>query len=158
MKLDGVKGDKIEGVVIVPKRTIPDERGVIFHMLKASDPEFLQFGEIYFSCGYPGIVKAWHIHKEMTLNNFCVVGMLKLVLYDGREGSPTRGAVTEIFMGEQNRLLVRIPPGVTNGYKAYGDQMAILSNCATQPHDPDELIYIDPFQNDIPYDWSVRHG
>jgi len=158
MGIDGVKGDRIDGVAIVPKRVIPDERGAILHMLKSGDPEFSAFGEIYFSCGYPGVVKAWHIHKEMTLNNFCVVGMLKLVLYDDREGSPTRGALTEIFMGEQNRLLVKIPPGITNGYKAFGDKMAILANCATLPHDPRELIYIDPFDNEIPYDWDLRHG
>lgn len=158
MTIDGVKGDSIHGVSIVPKRTIPDERGTILHMLKSTDPEFERFGEIYFSCGYPGVVKAWHIHKEMTLNNYCVVGMIKLVLYDGREGSPTRGALTEIFMGEQNRLLVKIPPGITNGYKAFGDKMAILANCATMPHDREELIYIDPFENDIPYRWDLRHG
>ena len=156
--IDGVKGDSIDGVVIVPKRTIPDERGAIFHMLKSTDPEFQSFGEIYFSGGYPGIVKAWHIHKEMTLNNFCVVGMIKLVLFDDREESPTRGAKTEIFMGETNRLLVQIPPRITNGYKAFGDKMAILANCATMPHDPNELIYIDPFDNDIPYDWDAKHG
>lgn len=156
--IDGVKGDPIEGVRIIRKRVIPDERGAIFHMLKRSDEEFTEFGEIYFSCGYPGVVKAWHIHKEMTLNNFCVAGMLKLVLYDDRPKSPTRGALMEVFMGEQNRLLVQIPPGVTNGYKAYGAQMAVLANCATMPHDKNELIYINPFENDIPYDWTVRHG
>lgn len=156
--IDGVKGSPIEGVRIIRKRTIPDERGAIFHMLKRSDPEFDTFGEIYFSCGYPGVIKAWHIHKEMTLNNFCVVGMIKLVLYDDRPGSPSKGALTEVFMGEQNRLLVQIPPGVTNGYKAFGDKMAILANCATMPHDRNELIYIDPLDNSIPYDWSVRHG
>lgn len=158
MNIDGVKGDSIDGVSIAPRRTIPDERGAIFHMLKRTDAEFREFGEIYFSCGYPGVVKAWHIHKEMTLNNFCVVGMIKLVLYDGRHGSPTEGALTEIFMGEQNRLLVTIPPGITNGYKAYGGSMAILANCATMPHDRNELIYIDPFANDIPYRWDLEHG
>ena len=158
MKIDGVKGDPIDGVEIIRKRVIADERGNIFHMLKSTDPEFSSFGEIYFSSGYPDVVKAWHIHKEMTLNNFCVSGMIKLVMYDGRESSPTKGALTEVFMGDQNRLLVKIPPGITNGYKAFGDKLAILANCATMPHDPNELIYIDPFDNDIPYDWSVKHG
>lgn len=148
----------IEGVKVIPLRKIPDERGGVFHMLKRTDPHFIEFGEIYFSCGYPGVVKAWHIHKEMTLNNCCVVGMIKLVLFDGREGSPTKGELMELFIGEQNYCLVQIPPGITNGYKAYGSQMAIMANCATMPHDKNELIYIDPFNNDIPYNWDVRHG
>jgi dTDP-4-dehydrorhamnose 3,5-epimerase len=148
----------IEGVEVVPLRKIVDERGMVMHMLKNTDLHFQEFGEIYFSCGYPGVVKAWHIHKEMTLNNCCVVGMIKLVLYDGREGSSTHGELMELFIGEDNYCLVKIPPGITNGYKAFGTQMAVLANCATMPHDPQELIYIDPFENDIPYDWAVKHG
>ncbi len=148
----------IDGVKVVPLRRIPDERGLIMHMLKRNDPHFIEFGEIYFSCGYPGVVKAWHIHKEMTLNNACIVGMMKLVLYDGRPNSPTKGNLMELHIGEQNYCLVQIPPGITNGYKAYGEQMAILANCASMPHDRNELIYIDPFNNDVPYDWSLKHG
>ena len=148
----------IEGVKIVPLRKIVDERGMIMHMLKASDDHYIEFGEIYFSCGFPGVVKAWHIHKEMTLSNCVVVGMIKLVLYDGRANSPTKGELMELFIGEHNYCLVQIPAGITNGYKAYGNTMAILANCATMPHDPDELIYIDPFDNDVPYDWSLKHG
>ncbi len=148
----------IEGVEVIPLKRIVDERGGVFHMLKRTDPHFEEFGEIYFSAGYPGVVKAWHIHKEMTLNNCCVVGMIKLVLYDSREGSPTKGELMELFIGEQNYCLVKIPSGITNGYKTYGDKMAIMANCATMPHDRNELIYIDPFDNDIPYDWAVKHG
>lgn len=157
-QIDGIKGNWIDGVKVVPKRRIADERGKILHMLKATDAEFLQFGEIYFSCGYPDVVKAWHIHKEMTLNNCCIVGMIKLVLYDGRPNSPTKGNLMECFIGEDNHCLVQIPPGITNGYKAYGGKMAMLANCATMPHDRNELIYIDPFDNEIPYDWSLKHG
>lgn len=157
-EIDGIKGTWIDGVKVVRKRCIADERGKIMHMLKATDEEFIQFGEIYFSCGYPGVVKAWHIHKEMTLNNCCIVGMIKLVMYDGRPDSPTRGNVMECFIGEDNYCLVQIPFGITNGYKAYGNRLAIMANCATMPHEKNELIYIDPFDNDIPYDWSLKHG
>ncbi len=148
----------IDGVKVVPLRKIPDERGAVFHFLKKTDPHFTEFGEVYFSCGYPGVIKAWHIHKEMTLNNVCVVGMIKLVIYDCRDNSPTKGELMEIHIGEQNYALVQIPPLVANGYKAFGDKMAIISNCASMVHDPDELIYIDPLNNDIPYDWAQKHG
>ena len=56
----------IDGVKIVPLRQIVDERGKIMHMLKTTDPHFVSFGEIYFSCAWPGTVKAWHIHQSMT--------------------------------------------------------------------------------------------
>lgn len=148
----------IDGVKIVPLRQIVDERGKIMHMMKATDPHFEQFGEIYFSCSWPGTVKAWHVHTKMTVNNAVLSGRAKLVLYDLREGSPTRGELQEIFLGEDNYVLVRIPPGIANGYKAYGDKMVILANCATIAHEPDEMWRIPPFDATIPYDWSLRHG
>lgn len=148
----------IDGVKVVPLKRIPDERGLIMHMLKRTDPHFLEFGEIYFSCAYPGVIKAWHVHREMTVNNCTVVGMIKLVMFDGRADSPTNGEVMELFIGEQNYCLVQIPPGIANGYKPIGDKMAILANCASLPHDPEEIAYIDPFDNNIPYDWALRQG
>jgi dTDP-4-dehydrorhamnose 3,5-epimerase len=148
----------IHGVIVVPLRQIVDERGKIMHMLKATDPHFLGFGEIYFSCAWPGTVKAWHVHKTMTVNNAVISGRAKLVLYDLREDSPTHGALQEVFLGEDNYVLVQIPPGIANGYKAYGDKMVVLANAATIPHDPEEMERIDPFDNGIPYDWGLRHG
>ncbi len=148
----------IDGVKIVPLRQIVDERGKIMHMLKATDPHFIAFGEIYFSCAWPGTVKAWHIHQTMTVNNAVMSGRAKLVLYDQREGSPTHGEVQEIFLGEDNYVLVQIPPGIANGYKAYGDKMVILANCATEPHDPEEMLRLDPASPEIPYSWDLKHG
>ena len=134
----------IDGVKVVPLRQIVDERGKIMHMLKATDPHFIAFGEIYFSCAWPGTVKAWHIHQTMTVNNAVMVGRAKLVLYDLREGSPTKGELQEIFLGEDNYVLVQIPPGIANGYKAYGDSMVVLANCATEPHRPEEMLRMPP--------------
>jgi dTDP-4-dehydrorhamnose 3,5-epimerase len=148
----------IDGVNIVPLRQIVDERGKIMHMLKATDPHFVRFGEIYFSCAWPGTVKAWHVHRTMTVNNAVISGRAKLVLFDAREDSATKGELQEIFLGEDNYVLVQIPPGIANGYKAYGDKLVILANCATEPHEPDEMARMDPFTTDIPYDWSLRHG
>jgi dTDP-4-dehydrorhamnose 3,5-epimerase len=146
----------IDGVRIVPLARIPDERGTVMHMLKATDPHFVGFGEIYFSTVYPGVVKGWHRHAEMTLNYACVHGRIKLVLYDDREGSPTRGEIMERFLGPDDYSLVQVPPGVWNGFKGMGDETSIVANCATHPHDPSGSSRLDPFENDIPYDWAVR--
>jgi len=148
----------IDGVKIIPLKQINDERGKIMHMLKSTDEHFTQFGEIYFSCAWPGTIKAWHIHKSMTLNNAVISGRAKLVLYDDRNDSPTKGELMELFIGEDNYSLVQIPPGILNGYKAFGDKLVILANCATEPHDPNEILYIDPFNNDIPYNWELKQG
>jgi len=147
----------IDGVGVYPLRQIPDERGKIMHMLRRDDPYFQAFGEIYFSVVYPGVIKGWHIHKLMTLNYAVVSGMIKLVLYDDREGSPTRGEIQEVFMGDSNYVLVSIPPLIWNGFKGIGTQPAIVANCATLPHDPEEIERVDPLDNHIPYDWTLQH-
>ena len=149
----------IDGVKVIPLKHLKDERGGIKMMLKATDEHFIKFGEIYFSLCWPGAIKAWHIHKTMTLNNAVISGSAKLVLYDGREGSPTKGELMEIFMGEENYVLVQIPPGIANGYKGYGDKLVVLANCATETHDPAELLRFDPFdQSVVPYKWDLKHG
>ena len=148
----------IDGVTVKPLRRIPDERGYIMHMLRSNDPEFERFGEIYFSTIYPDAIKAWHLHRVMTLNYAVVVGMIKLVLYDDRQGSPTYGEIQELFIGQENYQLVRIPPHVWNGFKAVGNQMAIVANCTTHPHDPDEIVRKSPFDPSIDYDWSLKQG
>ncbi len=154
----GAVVSEIHGLRVTPLRRIPDERGAIMHMLRRDDPGFEQFGEIYFSLVYPGVVKGWHVHSRMTLNYAVPVGMVKLVCYDERSDSPTQGAVQEIHLGELNYVLVTIPPRVWNGFKGEGTAAALIANCATEPHDPGELERLDPFAERIPYDWALRHG
>ena len=149
---------EIDGVRVTPLRRIPDERGAVFHMLREDNEAFERFGEIYFSLVYPDVVKAWHIHERMTLNYAVPVGMIKLVCYDDRAESPTRGNVVELFAGELNYVLVTIPPLVWNGFKGMGAAPALVANCATVPHDPDEIRRRDPFDPEFPYDWALRHG
>jgi dTDP-4-dehydrorhamnose 3,5-epimerase len=149
---------EIDGVTVTPLRRIPDERGAVFHMLREDSPVFERFGEIYFSLVYPGVVKGWHVHTRMTLNYAVPIGMVKLVCYDDREGSPTHGAIQELHVGELNYALVTIPPLVWNGFKGEGATPALVANCATIPHDPGEIDRVDPFANEIPYDWDLKHG
>lgn len=148
----------IDGVQIIPLKRIPDERGTIMHMMRADDPHFKQFGEIYFATVYRDVVKAWHWHREMTLNYACIFGRIKLVLYDDRPTSPTRGELMEIFLGPENYSLVIIPPEVWNGHKGLADPYSIVANQCTHVHDPRRSERISPFDSHIPYEWDVKHG
>jgi len=150
------ESDAIEGVRIVPLRRIPDERGTIYHMLRRTDPHFIEFGEIYFTSIYRDVIKGWHRHAEMTLNYACVWGRIKLVLFDARNGSPTAGRLSEHFLGPDDYSLAVIPPMVWTGFKGMAD-VSLVANCATHPHDPSRTERLDPFSPAIPYDWAVRH-
>ncbi len=147
---------QIDGVHVIPLRRIPDERGTIYHMLRADDPHFEGFGEIYFTSVYAGIVKGWHKHTEMTLNYACIFGRVKLVVYDDRADSATAGNLIEVFLGVDDYSLVSIGPGIWSGFKGMSEPFAIVANCCTHPHDPGRTTRADPFDNDIPYDWAVR--
>jgi dTDP-4-dehydrorhamnose 3,5-epimerase len=150
--IDGVKTKKL--------RVIPDERGRLMEILRNDDELFLQFGQVYMTTTYPGVVKAWHLHKKQADNVACVQGMIKLVLYDPREQSPTYKQVDQFYLGLHNPLLVQIPRGVFHGWMCVSSEEAIIVNIPTERYDygnPDEFR-LDPHDNDIPYDWKRKDG
>lgn len=150
----------MEGVWQKALKIIPDERGKLMEFLRSDDDIFRKFGQVYITTVFPGVVKGWHAHQEQRDYLGCVWGMIKLVLYDGRDNSPTQGKFQEYFIGEQNPLLLSIPPGVWHGFKGIGTKEAIIINCPTLPYDylePDELR-IAPHGGKIKYDWDRQDG
>ena len=148
----------IEGVQTKTLRVLPDERGRLMEILRCDDPIFRRFGQAYMTSVYPGVVKAWHYHKAQYDNLAVVKGMVKLVLYDDRAGSSTRGELQEFFIGDHNPLLVQVPPNVYHGFKNIGAEEALVINCATEPYNrsqPDEYR-LDPHTPQIPYDWARK--
>ena len=69
----------IHDVVITELKQIHDARGKVMRMIDVESPTFVGFGSIYFSCVYPKKIKAWHLHKAMTLNYAVPVGRIRLV-------------------------------------------------------------------------------
>jgi len=150
----------IDGVQLQSLRVIPDERGRLMEILRCDDPVFEKFGQVYMTATYPGVIKAWHYHKKQNDNVTVVKGMLKIVLYDGREKSSTKGEINEFFIGEQNPVRVHIPKGVYHGWKCIGQQEALAINCVTEPYD-----YKDPDEHRLPYNskqvpylWDIKMG
>jgi len=162
-------GKLIDGVKITPLEVIKDDRGAVMHMLKNTDEHFDQFGEIYFSMIDTNAVKAWHLHRTMTLNYACVYGRIRLALVDMRPESPTLRIVNTIYLEGfpefADYCLITIPPGVWNGFRAevivpHGRGQvamnipAIVANCATHPHDPEEIERRAPSLFPVRYDWG----
>ncbi len=147
----------IDGVVITPLKQIFDERGKVMHMLRDDSPVFSKFGEIYFSCTFPGAIKAWHMHTEMTLNYAVIHGSIKCVLFDDRPGSKTQGNTDEYFLSPENYCLITVPPLIWNGWKGIGSETSIVANCATIAHDPKEIQRRPVNDPKIPYDWNIKH-
>jgi len=153
------KHPRIHDVKTKQLRLIPDDRGYLLEMLRSDDELFTKFGQAYVSATYPGVVKAWHYHKVQVDHFVCVAGMIKLVLVDTRDGSPTKGAVNEFFIGVQNPTLVQIPNLVYHGWKCISLEPSLVVNLTTEPYNreqPDEYR-LDP-HGTLPYDWSRKDG
>ena len=129
-------------------------------MLRSDWEEFERFGQVYITAAYPGVVKGWHYHKKQTDHFVCVHGMAKVVLYDGRKGSPTHGEVNEFFMGKLSPTLLKIPPGVMHGFKGIGQEVTLIVNVPTELYnydEPDEYR-LPPDTDQVPYDWALKEG
>jgi dTDP-4-dehydrorhamnose 3,5-epimerase len=154
-----VSGIHIDGVRIKPLRLVADERGWLTEVLREDDELFTRFGQVYVSATYPGVVKAWHYHQRQTDNFACIAGMVKLVLIDTREGSPTRDTINEFFLGVQNPVLVQVPKLVYHGWKCISVEPSLVINVPDRPYDradPDERR-IAP-HGTLPYDWTRQDG
>ena len=148
----------IEGIKVTALNQIEDERGKVMHMLRNDSKIFTKFGEIYFSTVHPNKIKGWHLHSKMTLNYAVVLGEIKLVLYDARSNSKTKGQIQEFFLSQKNYKLISVPPLIWNGFMGIGNTTAIVANCADLPYDDTEIKRKSAYDKDIPYDWKKNIG
>jgi dTDP-4-dehydrorhamnose 3,5-epimerase len=150
----------IDGVAVRREKVIPDERGRLGEIMRADDPWFEKFGQVYFTTTYPGVVKAWHYHKKQTDHFYVVKGMVKIALYDQRRCSSTYAMVNELYLGEHCPGLLKIPPGVLHGWMCVGQTEAYIINVVSETYNyakPDEFR-THPHDNKIPYDWTRKDG
>ncbi|MCH8346484.1 MAG: dTDP-4-dehydrorhamnose 3,5-epimerase family protein [Chloroflexi bacterium] len=147
----------IQGVEVKQLTRNADERGFLMEIMRKDDPIFTKFGQCYVSMNYPGVVRAWHYHQKQDDFFVVVKGMIKVGLYDMREGSPSRGEVSEFYLGDNNNIVLKIPVGVAHGYKTVGVEPSLLVNFPSEVYnreEPDEHRL--PWDTDqIPFDWEV---
>tara|TARA_B100000902_G_scaffold363040_1_gene381854 strand:+ start:137 stop:580 length:444 start_codon:yes stop_codon:yes gene_type:complete len=143
----------IEGIKITPLKIIKDHRGSVMHMLRNDNEVFEKFGEIYFSTIFENKIKAWHLHKEATLNYACVFGKVKLVLFDERKTSKTFGKYQELFLSLENYSLITIPPNIWNGFKGLNKENSIIANCLNLPHNEKEMVRLEIDDKRFNYKW-----
>ena len=149
----------IQDVKVKQLKVVPDERGRLLEVLRSDDSDFFsKFGQVYVSTTYPNVVKAWHYHKIQIDHFVCVHGMVKLVLYDSREASPTHGEINEFYLGVHNPILVQVPNLVYHGWMCVSVEEGIVVNVPTELYhyqSPDEYR-LDPHDGGIPYDWKRK--
>lgn len=144
----------IEGICITPLKQITDARGAVFHVIKKSNPVMQEFGEVYISKVNREVIKAWKYHKDMIQNFSVPYGKLKLVVYDNREKSITKGVYNEFFLDPiSNYNLITIPNQLWYGFQCIDLEYCLLLNVTNMEHDPKESETLDINNELIQYKW-----
>lgn len=144
----------IEGVILTPLKHIEVPKGDIFHALKCTDPGYAGFGEAYFSEVEKGAVKGWKRHNRMPLNIVVVKGEIGFVIYDDREGSPTKGNFMDVRISPaKNYVRLTLSDGLWMAFYGIGDDRSMLMDIIPEPHDPSEADRKE--LSEIPYNFDV---
>lgn len=151
-----IKQGKIKGVLYKELIPYPDDRGYFIEVAKEGEL-FIPVKQTSFTVTHSGIIKAFHWHKKQTDLWFGVSGRARVVLYDLRENSPTKGQFEEFYIGEPKPILLLIPPGVAHGYQVIGNKNFSLLYHTDQTYDPN-----NPDEERIPFDkldfdWSIKN-
>lgn len=144
----------LEGVHFYDKKCFSDERGRVMHVLKTTDEHFEKFAEVYISTLRPFAKKGWKLHHRYTQNLCVISGDVQFVIYDARENSRTFGGVQTVCLGEDNYGLLKIPPGLIYAFCSLNDKEAVIVNCSSGVHDPDEAETFNLNDKIVPYEWS----
>jgi len=146
--------NKIEGLNLRPLRQIKDHRGSVMHFIRKDASEFKEFGEVYFSKINGGVVKGWKLHHRIS-QLFCIpFGIVKIVIYDDRPNSSTRGTIAEVILDDDaNYNLLSIPPKVWYSFKSLSTTYSLLANVINEIHSQDESETDTLLSSKIPYSW-----
>jgi dTDP-4-dehydrorhamnose 3,5-epimerase len=149
----------IHDVIVKKLATHSDDRGYFREVVREDDNLLRHFGQSSVTKTYPGVIKAFHWHADQDDIWYVVDGMARVVLYDRRETSPTRGCTQVVYAGEDNPVVILIPTGVAHGYQVLGNKPVVLFYHVTRAYDaahPDEqrIPFDDP---QIGFDWSIQN-
>lgn len=128
--MSNFKPGEIDGIVIKDLIKNEDSRGWLIELFRKDMIDDGIFPEMsYISLTYPGIVRGPHEHSEQT-DYFCFMGSstFKLMLWDNRKKSATYNNKMSLNVGESDRKIVIIPPGVVHAYKNIGDKPGLVIN------------------------------
>jgi dTDP-4-dehydrorhamnose 3,5-epimerase len=111
---EGRRRGGIDGVATEQLSRHVDHRGSLFEIVNFDHPFWQE--PVVYAYGVtirPGRIKGWGMHKLQTDRYLIAHGSVRVVLYDGRTGSPTRGRLDVHQLVGTAPSLLAIPPGVS---------------------------------------------
>ena len=152
--------DPIDGLRFRPVRPVPHEDGTVAEVARiAWDEVDLPIVQVHITTTLPSRVRAWGLHEQSTDRLFVVRGLVSIVVYDGREESPTYGYLNEFRVSERNPGLLVVPPNLYHGWKNIGIDEAFIINMPSNQYDHDHPDALDmPYESElaekiVPFRW-----
>ncbi len=146
-----IDGIIIKKLKVFDDRIDPGEQiatpGFLMEVLRSDEGLLKKFGQTTFTLTHPGAIKAFHWHQKQDDLWFIATGKARVVLYDLRDDSPTKGETQVISAGEGDYKLIVIPKGVAHGYQVLGQEPVLLFYHTTECYDPK-----NPDEHRIPWD------
>lgn len=152
---------RLEGVIFSRATSHVDHRGSLTEIVNFSNP-FWDEPIVYSYCFTiaPGRIKGWGMHRKQADRYFLASGNVRVVLYDGRDRSPSHGQFVQFHLTGASRALLLIPPGVWHADQNWGSSEAVMINHPTRPFDhtdPDKYR-LDPKSPAIDFDFTLPDG
>ena len=144
----------LSGMIKTDLNIISTDSGSVYHGLKITDKGFKKFGEVYFSSVKKDVIRAWKLHKEMTLNLFVPVGAVQFCFLDVREQSNTFNKGFKLILSQNPYFRLTVPSGIWFGFQGVSEGLNLICNIADLPHDPNEILRKEI--NEIEMDWSIK--
>ena len=130
-----VRTTDIEGLLVLERPTMDDERGFFREVLEKRDIEAAAGNKIEIvqwnhSRSNPGVIRGIHAEPWDKIV-YCVHGSVLNVVVDLRVGSATFGKVFSKELGGENMYALYIPQGVANSFCVSGQESADYSYLVT---------------------------
>lgn len=140
----------IDGVRIIPQKQIFDQRGAVYHVFR-NDQHDVNVEEVYISRVNAGVTKGWKQHLQ-TWQRFVVpYGKMEIVLYDERDGSPSKGMFQRVVLDpKDNFARLELPPKIWYAFRCLSDDYSLMVNIS-------EMIHVDGESNNIPLENDLIH-
>ena len=144
----------LEGMTLTDLRIFSDKSGSVMHAIKSTELTFTKFGEVYFSTVEENHIKAWKLHKKMTLNLIVPCGQILFCFLDLRKDSKTYNRTYKIILSQEPYIRLTVPPKIWFGFKGANKGLNLICNVADIIHDPNEILRKDIDKIDM--DWSLK--
>ncbi len=125
----------LQGLRVKPIKRLPDERGFFTEVMRTDWKDLFDedtIAQANLSSTYPGIIRAWHRHLRGQTDYFLALkGSIKICAFDDKTQE-----LDEVISSALNLQLVRIPGQYWHGFKAHGNESAMLLYFTTRLYDP----------------------